>query len=58
MASMGHLLRGQVEQFPVPIPFQEAIESLHETGLVVGIGLGDALHVGADKDQTAGAASP
>ena len=47
---------GQVEQFPVPIPFQEAIESLHEAGLEVGIGLGDVLHVGADEDQAAGAA--
>ena len=35
------LLRDQVEQFPVPIPLQEAIESLHEAGLTVGIGLGD-----------------
>ena len=30
----------KVEQFPVPIPLQEAIESLHEAGLAVGIGLG------------------
>ena len=43
-------LRGQVEQFPVPIA------SLHEVGLAVGIGLGDVLYVGADEDQAAGAA--
>ena len=49
-------LRGQTEQFAVPIPFQKAIEFLHKVGLAVGIGLGDVLHVGADEDQTAGAA--
>ena len=27
---------GQIEQFPVPIPFQEAIESLHEAVLASG----------------------
>ena len=32
------------------------MESLHEAGLAVGIGLGDVLHVRADEDQTAGAA--
>ena len=53
---MGSSFWGQVEQFPVPIPFQEAIESLHEAGLAVGIGLSDVLHVGADEDQAAGAA--
>ena len=37
-------------------PFQEYIKPLHEAGLEVGIGLGDVLHVGADEDQTAGAA--
>ena len=42
------------EQFAVSIPFQEAIESLQEAGLTVGIGLGDVLQVGADKDQAAG----
>ena len=42
------------EQFAVLIPFQKAIESLHKAVLAVGIGLGDVLHVGADKDQTAG----
>ena len=56
MASMGTLLGQQVEQFAVPIPFQEAIEFLHEAGLAVGIGFGDVLHVGADEDQAAGAA--
>ena len=40
----------EVEQFAVPIPFQEAIESLHKAVLAVGIGLGDVLHVGADQD--------
>ena len=46
----------QAEQFPIPVALQEAIESLHEAGLAVGIGLGDVLHVGPDEDQTAGAA--
>ena len=31
------------------------MESLHEAGLAVGIGLGDVLHVRADEDQAAGA---
>ena len=46
------ILGGQVEQFAVPIPFQETIESLHEAGLALRVGLGDVLHVGADEDQT------
>ena len=50
------LLGGQVEQFPVTVPFQEAIESLYDAGLEVRICLDDVLHVGADEDQTAGAA--
>ena len=50
------LLVRQIKQFAVPIPFQEAIESLHKAVLTVGIGLGDVLHVGADEDQATGAA--
>ena len=53
---MNSPLLGQIEQFPIPIPFQEAIESLHEAGLAIGIGLDDVLHVGADEDQAAGMA--
>ena len=49
-------LEDQTEQFPVPFPFQKAIESLHEAGLAVGIGLGDVFHVGADENQASGAA--
>ena len=38
------------------IPFQEFIESLHETVERVGIGLGDVIDVGANEDQAAGTA--
>ena len=49
-------LEDQTEQFAVPFPFQKAIESLHEAGLAVGIGLGDVFHVGTDENQASGAA--
>ena len=49
-------LEGQVEQFAVPVPFQKAIEFLHETGLAVGITLDDVFHVGTDENQASGAA--
>ena len=53
---IGCLLRGQGEQFAVAVPFQEAIESLHEAFALIGIAAGDVLKVGAEKDQAAGAA--
>ena len=49
-------LRAQPKQFPVPIPFQEAIEFFHEPGLALQIVLGDVLEVAAHEDQAAGAA--
>ena len=42
---------GQVEQFPVPIPFQKLIQTLHQAilcGLVVS---GDVFHVGAHQNE-------
>ena len=53
---MGSPPRGQVEQFPITVPFQELIESLHETGHRNRVVLGDVLQVGAHEDQAAGAA--
>ena len=47
---------GQIEQFSIPIPFQEYIESLDEAISLVGIVAGDVLQVGAHEDQAAGAA--
>ena len=46
----------EVEQSPVLVALEEYIESLHEAGLAVGIGLGDVLEVGTHEDQAAGAA--
>ena len=51
---MGSLLRGQVEEFPVAIPFQETIEFFHEPGLALRIVLGDVLEVTAHEDQAPG----
>ena len=53
---IGCLLLGQGEQFAVAVPFQEAIESLHEAFALIGIAAGDVLKVGAEKDQAAGTA--
>ena len=47
---------GEIEQSPVPIPFQEVIEAPHEAFAGVGIGLGDVLQVAAHEDQATGAA--
>ena len=44
---MGSPPRGQVEQFPITVPFQELIESLHETGHRNRVVLGDVLQVAA-----------
>ena len=46
---------GQVEEFSIPIPFQEYIEPLHEAIPLAGIVAGDVLQVGAQEDQASGA---
>ena len=47
---------GQIEEFPIAVPFQEYRKSLHEAISLAGIVAGDVLEVGAPEDQTAGAA--
>ena len=46
----------QVEQCPVLVVLQELIEALHEPGHGHRVGLADAVDVGTDQDQAAGAA--
>ena len=46
----------QVEQCPVLVALEELIKALHEPGPVHRVGLADAVDVGADQDQAAGAA--
>ena len=46
----------QVEQSPVLVALEEFIESLHETLSGNRFDLADAVDVGADQDQAAGAA--
>ena len=52
----GIRVRGEVEQCPVLVALEEAGESLHEPVVLGGVGLADAVDVGADQDQAAGAA--
>ena len=46
----------EVEQGPVLVALEEAIEALHEPGVRRRVGLRGVLDVGADQDQAASAA--
>ena len=46
----------QVKQSPVLVALEEFIESLHEPLHGLRVGLADAVDIGADQDQAAGAA--
>ena len=52
----GLRVRGEIEQGPVLVALEEAIELVDEPVVLGGIGLRAVLDVGADENQAAGAA--
>lgn len=46
----------KVEQHPVTVAGQESVEALEQASLGCEVLIGEAFHVGADKDEAAGAA--
>ena len=52
----GLRIRGQIEQGPVLVALEEAIEPVHELVVFGGVGLRAVLDVGADENQATGAA--